>query len=55
MIDTVRSTITRFTGSGGRGRGSRGSRGSNLASQASGFIGGLLSGGGNAGRGRRRR
>jgi hypothetical protein len=46
MIDTVRSTIGQFTGnrgSGSRGRNSRG-RG-NLASQATGFIGGFLSGG----------
>jgi len=41
LVDTVRSTITRF--SGNRGRSSRG--GGGLASQASGFIGGLLSGG----------
>jgi hypothetical protein len=46
MLDTVRSTIGQFTGnrrSGARGSGSRGRGG--LASQASGFIGGLLSGG----------
>jgi len=42
LVDTVRSTITRF--SGNRGRSSRGG-GGGLASQASGFIGGLLSGG----------
>ena len=53
LMDTVKSTLTQLTGS--RGRGSRG--GGNLASQASGFIGGLLSGGssgrgGNRSRGR---
>jgi hypothetical protein len=56
LIDTVRSTITGIAGNRGRGgsRG-RGSRGSNLASQASGFIGGLLSGGSSSGRSRARR
>jgi hypothetical protein len=61
LIDTVRSTIGQLSG-GNRGRkGSRGGSGG-LASQASGFIGGLLSGGGstsgrgtNRNRGRRRR
>ena len=62
LIDTVRNTITGFTGNRGRGRGRGGSaRGGNLVSQASGFVSGLLSGG-NGGRsgtrsrgGRRRR
>jgi hypothetical protein len=49
-LDTVRSTLTQFTGN--RNRGSRGRGG--LAAQASGFIGGLLSGG-NSSRGRARR
>jgi hypothetical protein len=59
-MDTVKSTLTQVTGnrgSGSRGRSSRGS-GGGLASQASGFIGGLLSGGSdnrNRSRGRRRR
>jgi hypothetical protein len=48
LVDTVRSTIGRFTGN--RGRSSRG--GGNLAAQASGFIGGLL-GGGDSNRGSR--
>jgi hypothetical protein len=58
LLDTVRSTIGQFTGN--RRRSSRG--GNNLAAQASGFIGGLLSGGdsrrssrGNRNRGQRRR
>jgi hypothetical protein len=60
LMDTVRNTITQFTGNrggGGRGRASRGSRGGagGLASQATGFIGGLLSGGDAAGRSRGRR
>jgi hypothetical protein len=42
LIDTVRSTIGQFTGN--RRRSAR-SGGGNLAAQASGFIGGLLSGG----------
>ena len=41
MLDSVRSTIGQLTGN--RGSGSRGRGG--LASQASGFVGGLLSGG----------
>jgi hypothetical protein len=59
-MDTVRGTITQFTGNRGR-RGRRSSAGGGLASQASGFIGGLLSGGSGSGRsssrtrGRRRR
>ena len=60
LVDTVRGTITKFTGSRGRnsrGRNSRG--GGGLTSQASGFIGGLLSGGNDntrsRSRGRRRR
>jgi hypothetical protein len=58
MMDTVRSTLgqlTRKRGSRSHGRGSRG--GAGLASQASGFIDGLLSGGDRRrrGRGRRRR
>ena len=57
LLDTVKSTITQFTA--GRGRGARRGGGGNLASQASGFIGGLLSGdgnrSGNRNRGRRRR
>jgi hypothetical protein len=64
LMDTVKSTLTGMTGSrgrGSRGRGSRGGGGGGLASQASGFIGGLLSGGNGNGntnrsrRGRRRR
>jgi hypothetical protein len=57
LIDTVRNTLTNFGGN--RGRSSRGRGG--LASQASGFIGGLLSGGdsgdrsSNRSRGRRNR
>jgi hypothetical protein len=43
LIDTVRSTFTKFGGN--RSRSSRGGGGGGLASQASGFIGGLLSGG----------
>jgi hypothetical protein len=47
LMDTVKNTLT--GGAGSRGRSSRGrtSRGGGggLASQASGFIGGLLSGG----------
>jgi hypothetical protein len=55
LLDTVRSTITRFTGNSGE-RSSRGaSRGGGLSSQATGFIGGLLSGGGASGRSRGRR
>jgi hypothetical protein len=46
LLDTVKSTITQFSGNRGRGRGRR-SGGGNLASQATGFIGGLLSGDGN--------
>jgi hypothetical protein len=41
LLDNVRGTLGQFTGN--RGRTSRGRGG--LASQASGFIGGLLSGG----------
>jgi hypothetical protein len=61
LLDTVRSTITQIAGrGGGAGRGRRGSRGGgNLAAQASGFLGGLMSGEGNrsrgSARGRRRR
>jgi hypothetical protein len=60
LVDTVRNTITRFTGNGGgssRGGSSRGgsSRGGGLSSQATGFIGGLLSGGSASGRSRGRR
>jgi hypothetical protein len=59
-MDTVRNTISQFAGKGGR-RSSR--AGGGLASQASGFIGGLLSSGSSSGRsssrsrarGRRRR
>jgi hypothetical protein len=53
LLDTVKSTITQFSGNRGRG-GRRSSGGGRLASQASGFIGGLLSGGGSdrGGRGR---
>ena len=55
-MDTVKSTLTQVTGNrGGRGRRSSGG---GLASQASGFIGGLLSGGSDnksRSRGRRRR
>jgi hypothetical protein len=56
LLDTVRNTFGQLTG---KRRGS--ARGGGLASQASGFIGGLLSGGdnrrgsGRAGRARRRR
>jgi len=50
MVDTVRSALGQLSGNRGQSRG-RNSRGRNsrgrggLASQASGFIGGLLSGG----------
>jgi hypothetical protein len=59
-MDTVKSTLTQVTGNRGRGSRGRGSRGGGggLASQASGFIGGLLSGGNDnksRSRGRRRR
>jgi hypothetical protein len=59
-MDTVKSTLTQVTGNHGRGSRGRGSRGGGggLASQASGFIGGLLSGGNDnkrRSRGRRRR
>lgn len=53
LMDTVKNTITGFTRN--RGRGGRRSTGGGLASQASGFIGGLLSGGGQSGRNRARR
>jgi hypothetical protein len=55
LFDTVKSTITQFSGNRGRS-GPRSSGGGGLASQASGFIGGFLSGGGNdrGGRGRAR-
>ena len=58
LLNTVRNTISQRRGNrarGSRGRDSRG--GGGLASQASGFIGGLLSGDGknNRSRGRRRR
>jgi hypothetical protein len=54
LLDTVRNTITQFTGN--RGRSGRRSSGSgNLASQASGFIGGLLGSRDNRSGGRRRR
>ena len=54
LLDTVKNTITGFTGN--RGRGGRPRSGSgNLAAQASGFIGGLLGGSDNRSRGRRRR
>ncbi len=59
LMDTVKNTLTGITGNRGRGSRGRNSRGGGgLASQASGFIGGLLSGGNgnnNRGRGRRRR
>ena len=58
LVDTVRSTISQLTGNRGRGsRGRNSRRGGGLPSQASGFIGGLLSGGSNnnRSRGRRRR
>lgn len=46
MLNTVRSTIGQLTGNRGSGSRRSGSRGrGGLASQASGFIGGLLSGG----------
>jgi hypothetical protein len=60
-METVKTTLTQVSGNRGRGSRGRGSRGGGggLASQASGFIGGLLSGGGNGNRsrsrGRRRR
>jgi hypothetical protein len=58
-MDTVKSTLTQVTGNRGRGSRGRSSRGGGggLASQASGFIGGLLSGDSNnkRSRGRRRR
>jgi hypothetical protein len=55
LLNTVRGTLGQLTGN--RGRGSRGRKsrgGGGLASQASGFIGGLLSGGDSkkSGRGR---
>ena len=54
FFSSVRGTLGQFTGKrggGSRGRNSRG--GGGLASQASGFIGGLLSGGDSkSGRGR---
>ena len=56
-MDTVKSTLTQVTGNrggGSRGRSSRGG-GGGLASQASGFIGGFLSGGDNRNRSRGRR
>jgi hypothetical protein len=61
-MDTVKTTLTQVTGNRGRssrGRSSRGGGGGGgLASQASGFIGGFLSGGSDnrsRSRGRRRR
>ena len=57
-MDKVKSTLTQVTGNRGRGSRRRGSRagGGGLASQASGFIGGLVSGGnGNKSRSRGRR
>jgi hypothetical protein len=51
LLDTVKSTITQFSGNRGRG-GRRSSGGGGLAAQASGFIGGLLSGGSGRGGGR---
>jgi hypothetical protein len=59
-MDTVKTTLTQVTGNRGRGSRGRSSRGGGggLASQASGFIGGFLSGGSdnrNRSRGRRRR
>lgn len=54
LVDTVRSTITQLTGN--RGSGARNSRGrGGLSSQATGFIGGLLSGDSAKGRSRGRR
>jgi hypothetical protein len=56
LLDNVRSTLTGNRGSRSGGRNSR--RGGGLASQASGFIGGLLdgeNGKSNRNRGRRRR
>jgi len=58
LLDTVRNTFGQLTGKDGgssRGRGGSSRRGGNLPAQASGFIGGLLSGGDNRRRGRRRR
>jgi hypothetical protein len=62
FFNSVRGTLGQFTGKRGRGSRGRNSRGGGgLASQASGFIGGLLSGGNGNGntnrsrRGRRRR
>jgi hypothetical protein len=58
-MDTVKNTLNGATGNRGRGPRGRTSRGGGggLASQASGFIGGLLSGGDkkSRSRGRRRR
>ena len=60
LLNTVRNTLSQRSGNrarGSRGRTSRGG-GSSLASQATGFIGGLLSGDGgknSRSRGRRRR
>jgi hypothetical protein len=54
LLDNVRSTLGQVTKNGRRGSRNRGG----LASQASGFIGGLLSGGSannNRSRGRRQR
>jgi hypothetical protein len=54
LLDTVKNTITQFGGNRGRGGRRTGGRG-NLASQASGFIGGLLGSRDNRSGGRRRR
>jgi hypothetical protein len=54
LLDTVKNTFGQLTGNrGNRARSSRG--GGNLAAQASGFIGGLLSGGDNRRSGRNTR
>ena len=58
LFNTVRGTLGQLGGKGGRGARGRNARGGGLASQASGFIGGFLSGGSdnrNRSRGRRRR
>ena len=54
FFNSVRGTLGQFTGKRGRGSRGRNSRGGGgLVSQASGFIGGLLSGGDSkSGRGR---
>jgi hypothetical protein len=53
LFNTVRGTLGQLTGKGGRGSRGRNTRGGGLASQATDFIGGFLSGGeGKGSRGR---